>query len=328
MKQFEIKLFKSLDGKTEIEVNLEKETLWLNQIQLESLFQTHRTSINRHISNIYKSGELKEYETCTKTSEIRIEGNRRVSRSVKYYNLDVIIAVGYRVNSKRGTEFRIWANKVLRNYLIRGYAINQKHLERQNEQLQSLRETVRILGSVLRYKSLNQAESTSLIRIASDYADALDLLDQYDYQTLTIRRTSYKNTYELTYAKAKEIIEKLKTQYGGGSALFAHEKDQSFQSSLQTIYQTFGGEDLYPSLEEKAANLLYFITKNHSFTDGNKRIAAFLFLYFLEKNGILYNDLGEKQVENSTLVALTLMIAVSKSDEKETMIKVIVNLIS
>ncbi len=231
------------------------------------------------------------------------------------------------MNSKQGTEFRIWANKLLKEYLIKGFAINQEKLEKQNKQLLELKETVKILSNVVSNKELSNDESKGLLEIISDYSYALDILDKYDYQSLEIEGVTTNEIYQLTYKEAIDQIQMTKKVYGN-SDLFGHEKDKSFRSSIATIYQTFGEIDLYPSIEEKAANLLYFIVKNHSFSDGNKRIAAFLFLYFLEKNGILRNKNGEKRIADNTLVALTLMIAVSKSDEKETMIKIIVNLIN
>lgn len=327
MNNSEIQIFKSKDGKTEIQVKLENETVWLNQYQLESLFETNRTSINRHITNIYKLKELEEFSTCAKIAQVQQEGNRTIKRKVNYYNLDVIIAVGYRVNSFRGTEFRMWANRILKEYLIQGFSINEKLLSQQNEQLKELQNSIKILGKVIDYKELSNEESKGLLKVISDYAYALDILDQYDYQRLVIEETSGKEIYQLTYEEAIKQIQVARNKYGS-SKLFGNEKDNSFKSSISTIYQTFSGKDLYPSIEEKAANLLYFITKNHSFTDGNKRIAAMLFLYFLERNGILYDNVGNKRIADNALVALTLMIAVSKVDEKETIIKVTVNLIN
>ena len=327
MEKSEIKIYQTKEGTTSIEVKLENDTVWLNQYQLEELFETNRTSINRHISNIYKSQELNEDSTCAKIAQVQNEGGRKVTRSIKYYNLDLIIAVGYRVNSKRGTEFRKWANEILKDYLVKGYIVNQRRLEKQIEQLSELQETVRILSSAVYHRELSTDESKGLLKIISDYSYALDLLDQYDYQTLRITETSGKETYRLTYDEAIEQIE-LTKQTHGNSDLFGKEKDNSFRSSVSTIYQTFGKVDLYPSIEEKAANLLYLVVKNHSFSDGNKRIAAFLFLYFLEKNGILFDIDGNKRIADNALVALTLMIAVSKPDEKDTMVKVIVNLIN
>ena len=327
MNNSEIKIYQTLEGTTSIEVKLENDTVWLNQYQLEELFETNRTSINRHISNIYKSQELIEDSTCAKIAQVQEEGGRKVKRSIKYYNLDIIIAVGYRVNSKRGTEFRKWANEILKDYLVKGYVINQRKLEKQVEQLTELQETVKILSNAVSHKELSSDESKGLLRIISDYSYALDILDQYDYQSLKVTETSGKEFYRLTYDEAIEQIILTKKIYGN-SDLFGHEKDDSFKSSVSTIYQSFDGVDLYPSIEEKAANLLYFVVKNHSFSDGNKRIAAFLFLYFLERNRILFDSMGNKRIADNALVALTLMIAVSKPDEKETMVKVIVNLIN
>lgn len=323
----EIKIFKSKDGDTEIQVKLDNDTVWLNQYQLEDLFHTDRSSINRHISNIYKSKELKEKLTCAFFAQVQTEGGREVTRKIKFYNLDLIISIGYRVNSKRGTEFRIWANKIIKEYLIKGYALNEKRLAQQNEKLRELQEAVKIIGKVVNYKALENSESVELIKIITDYAYGLEILDQYDYQNLEIKSTSGKESYQLTYSEAIKKIKKVRNVFSN-SDLFGVEKDSSLKSSLSTIYQTFDGVDLYPSIEEKAANLLYFVTKNHSFVDGNKRIAAFLFLYFLERNGILFDISGNKRIADNALVALTLMIAVSKPEEKETMVKVVVNLIN
>jgi len=323
----EIEIFTSKDGNTEVQVKLEGETVWLNQYQMEELFETDRTSIIRHISNIYKSEELSKEATSAKNAQVQKEGDREITRQINFYNLDVIIAVGYKVNSKRGTEFRIWANKILKEFLIKGFFINEKRLSQQNEQLKELQESVKILGDVLHNKELTTDESTGLLKIISEYAYALDLIDQYDYQKLEIKETSGKEIYQLGYDEAIKQINLAKDVFGN-SKLFGLEKDESFKSSLSTIYQTFEGKDLYPSIEEKAANLLYFITKNHSFTDGNKRIAAFLFLFFLERNGILFDQFGKKRIADNALVALTLMIAVSKPEEKGVMTKVIVNLIN
>jgi len=327
MEGSEIKIYKTPDGKTSIEVKLEKETVWLSQKQMAELFDKDSDTIGLHLKNIYKSGELEEISTTEKYSVVRQEGKRKVKREIKFYNLDAIISVGYRVNSKRGVLFRKWATQLLKDYLIKGYAINQQRLQKQAEQLNELKETIKILGNTLEYKELTNDESKGLLKIISDYSYALEILDQYDYQTLKIKNTSGKGVYQLTYEEAIKQIELVKKAYGN-SKLFGHEKDNSFKSSIATIYQTFGGIDLYPSIEEKAANLLYLIVKNHSFSDGNKRIAAFLFLYFLEKNGLLFTEIGKKRIADNALVALTLMIAVSKPEEKDTMIKVIVSLIN
>jgi len=327
MDSSKIEIYQSQDGQTEVKVRFENETVWLSQKQMAQLFDKDSDTVGLHLKNIYKSGELDEISTTEESSVVQLEGKRNVKRNVKLYNLDAIISVGYRVNSKRGIQFRIWANKILKEYLIKGFSINEKRLAQQNEQLKELQNSVKILGNTLTFKTLSSDESTGLLKIISDYAYALDILDQYDYQSLQIQDTSGKETYQLTYEEAINQIQIAKKAHGN-SDLFGHEKDKSFQSSVATIYQTFGGIDLYPSIEEKAANLLYFITKNHSFSDGNKRIAAFLFLYFLERNGILFNENGDKRIADNTLVALTLMIAVSKPEEKDTMVKVIVNLIN
>jgi death-on-curing family protein len=327
MKDSEIEIYQSEDGITEVQVRFDNETVWLSQKQMAHLFDKDTDTIGLHLRNIYKSGELDTESTTEESSVVQQEGKRRVKRKLNLYNLDAIISVGYRVNSKRGIQFRKWATQKLKEYLIKGYAINEQRLAQKNEQLKELQETVKILDKVLNYKALSNYESIGLLKIITNYSYALDILDQYDYQKLEINNTSDKELFHLTYEEAIKQIRIVKITYGN-SELFGHEKDDSFKSSIATIYQTFEEVELYPSIEEKAANLLYFITKNHSFTDGNKRIAAFLFLYFLEKNGILFNEFGQKRIADNTLVALTLMIAVSKPEEKETMIKVIVNLIN
>ncbi|VAX18887.1 Putative DNA-binding protein in cluster with Type I restriction-modification system [hydrothermal vent metagenome] len=327
MRDNEIKIYQTPDGKASIEVKLEKETVWLSQKQMAELFEKDSDTIGLHLQNIYKSGELDKISTTEKYSVVQQEGKRKVKRQIKFYNLDAIISVGYRVNSKRGVLFRKWATQLLKDYLIKGYAINKQKLERQIEQLNELRETIKILGDALEYKELTNNESKGFLKIISDYSYALEILDQYDYQTLKIENTSGKEIYRLTYEEAIKQIDLVKKTYDN-SDLFGNEKDSSFKSSIATIHQTYDGIDLYPSIEEKAANLLYFIVKNHSFSDGNKRIAAFIFLYFLEKNGLLFTENRKKRIADNALVALTLMIAVSKPEEKDTMIKVIVNLIN
>lgn len=324
MGKSDILIYQLEDGKTEINVQLDNETVWLNLNQIVDLFGRDKSVISRHINNIFKEKELQKDSVVAKNATTASDGK---TYQVDYYNLDVIISVGYRIKSKRGTQFRIWANQIIKEYLIKGYSINEKRLAQHNEQLKELQESVKILGNVLNYQVLTNDESIGLLKIISDYAYALDILDQYDYQRLEIKNTTEKETYQLTYEEAIKQIQTAKRAHGN-SDLFGHEKDESFKSSISTIYQTFDGQELYPSVEEKASNLLYFITKNHSFSDGNKRIAAFLFLYFLERNGILFDKNGNKRIADNTLVALTLMIAVSRPDEKDTMTKVIVNLIN
>jgi prophage maintenance system killer protein len=323
----EIKIYQTDDGQTKIDVKFDNETVWLTQKQMAALFDKDSDTIGLHLKNIYQSGELEELSTTEESSVVQQEGKRQVKRRIKIYNLDAIISVGYRVNSKRGIQFRIWASKIIKEYLLKGYVIDNKRLIQQNNQLKELQTSVKILADSMKYKQLTNDESIGLLNIITKYSYALDILDQYDYQSLEIKNTSGKELYQLTYDEAMTQI-KLAKNFHGNSDLFGHEKDDSFKSSISTIYQTFDGLDLYPSIEEKAANLLYFITKNHSFSDGNKRIAAFLFLYFLERNGILFDDGGSKRIADNTLVALTLMIAVSKPEDKDTMTKVIVNLIN
>ena len=319
-----IVIYQTKDGKTSIDVKLENETVWLNQAQMAELFQTDRTSIVKHVNNIYKSEELEKDSTCAKIAQVQMEGNRTIKRHIIYYNLDMIISVGYRVNSMRGTQFRIWANKVLKDYLIKGYAINQQV---KAAQLEDLKSTVRLLSNVIEHKQLTLDEANGLLRVITDYTYGLDTLDKYDYQQLEVDSTTPTEEFRATYEEAMEAIHLLQEKFGS-SDLFGNEKDQSFKSSVNTIYQTFGGEELYPSVEEKAAMLFYLVVKNHSFSDGNKRIAAFLFLWFLEKNGILYKSDGSKLIGNNTLVALTLMIAESRTEEKDVMVKVVINLIN
>jgi prophage maintenance system killer protein len=327
MNNSNIEIYQIENGKTEISVRLENDTVWLSLNQLSDLFQRDKSVISRHIRNIYKERELGQEGTVANFATVQKEGGREVERNIEFYNLDIIISVGYRIKSQRGTQFRIWANKILKDHLIKGYTLNEKLLSQKNEQLKELKESVKILSNVLNYKKLSNNESIGLLQIISDYAYALDVLDQYDYQKLKIESTSDNEVFRITYEDAIKQIRMVKKKVGN-SKFFGQEKDNSFKSSISTIYQTYDGIDLYPSLEEKAANLLYFITKNHSFVDGNKRIAAFIFLYFLERNKILFDLDGKKRIADNALVALTLMIAVSKPEEKDIIIKVTVNLIN
>jgi len=325
MEENKIIIYQTEDGQTQIDVRLENETVWLTQAQMAELFETDRTSIVRHINNIYKVEELDRESTCAKIAQVQIEGKRTVKRNIPYFNLDMIISVGYRVNSKRGVKFRQWANKVLKQYLIKGYAINERI---HKEQIGELRQLVGMLGRTIQNQSLlSNDETNALFEVVTNYTYALDTLDNYDYERLTIDKTTKEEPFHATYENAMEAINGLRKKFGG-SALFGNEKDDSFKSSIGQIYQTFGGEELYPSVEEKAAMLLYLVTKNHSFSDGNKRIAATLFLWFLNNNHILYREDGSKRLADNTLVALTLMIAESKTEEKDVMVKVVVNLIN
>ena len=315
----EIIIYRAEDNTVQLDVRMENETVWLTQQQMAVLFQKDQSVIARHITNIFKEGELEK-------SNMQILHNTQFKyRPTAVYNLDVIISVGYRVRSKRGIEFRRWANKILKDYLIKGYAINDK-LRR--EQLSDLRQLVQIVGRTVQSKAVESADETQAIfDVVLDYTYALDTLDNYDYERLTVKETTPEERFHATYENAMQTIAALREKFGG-STLFGNEKDDSFKSSIGQIYQTFGGTDLYPSVEEKAAMLLYLVTKNHSFSDGNKRIAATLFLWFLNNNGILYREDGTKRLADNTLVALTLMIAESRTEEKDTMVKVVVNLIN
>ncbi len=321
----EIVIYQSEDGKTVLDVRLEDDTVWLSQQQMSELFQTDRTVIGRHIRNIYKDGELEEISTCAKNAQVRMEGNRMVTRSIPYYNLDMIISVGYRVNSIRGVKFRQWASSVLKQYLIKGYAVNESMCKKQ---VAELRQLVQMLGRTLRHSpDPLKEEQSALVDVVVDYTYALDTLDDYDYQRLGIKNTTAHGAFRATYEGAMQEIRQLREKFGG-SALFGNEKDDSFRSSIGQIYQTFDGMELYPSVEEKAAMLLYLVVKNHSFSDGNKRIAATLFLWFMNNNGILYREDGTKRIADNTLVAITLMIAESRTEEKDVMVSVVVNLIN
>lgn len=316
-----IVIYQTKDGKTSIDVKLENETVWLTLSQITELFDRDKSVVSRHISNVFREGELDRNSVVAKNATTASDGK---IYQVEYFNLDVIISVGYRVKSQRGTQFRIWANKVLKDYLIKGYAINQ---QAKAVQLEDLKSTVRLLSNVIEHKQLTLDEANGLLRVITDYTYGLDTLDKYDYQQLEVDSTTPTEEFRATYEEAMEAIHLLQKKFGS-SDLFGNEKDQSFKSSINTIYQTFGGEELYPSVEEKAAMLFYLVVKNHSFSDGNKRIAAFLFLWFLEKNGILYKSDGSKLIGNNTLVALTLMIAESRTEEKDVMVKVVINLIN
>ena len=318
----QIILYQTADGSTSIDVKLEDETVWLSSEQMALLFERDRTVIQRHIRNIYSEGELTRDITCAKFAHMGIDADQ--TYITELYNLDVIISVGYRVKSKRGTQFRIWANSVLKEYLIKGYAVKNDLVQQKYDDLKAL---VDVMGRTMGYlDSPADDQIHSIFDVVKDYTYALDTLDRYDYQNLGIRSTS-KEYFRATYENAMDVIRGLKAKFGE-SDLFAHEKDQSFHSSIGQIYQTWDGKDLYPSVEEKAAMLLYLVVKNHSFTDGNKRIAATLFLWFMENNRILYAPDGHKRIADNALVALTLMIAESKTDEMDIMVKVVVNLIN
>ena len=319
MEEKKIVIYQTEDGQTQIDVRLENDTVWLTQAQMAELFQKDQSVVARHLNNAIKEGELEK-------SNMQILHNTLYKyRPTKVYDLDAIISVGYRVKSKRGVAFRIWARKILKEYLIKGYAVNERI---HKEQIGELRQLVGMLGRTIQNQPLISTDETNaLFEVVTDYTYALDTLDNYDYERLSIEKTTKEEPFHATYENAMEAIDGLRVKFGG-SALFGNEKDDSFKSSIGQIYQTFGGEELYPSVEEKAAMLLYLVTKNHSFSDGNKRIAATLFLWFLNNNHVLYRADGSKRIADNTLVALTLMIAESRTEEKDVMVKVVVNLIN
>ncbi len=320
----QIIIYQTADGQATLDVKLENDTIWLSLNQLATLFERDKSVISRHLKNIFTEGELDRDSVVAKNATTAQDGK---TYEVEYFNLDLIISVGYRVNSKRGTQFRIWANGVLKDYLIKGYSINEQRLKEQTQQFNSLKQTVNLLSNVLKSKELTSDEAIGLLKVVTDYSYALDILDKYDHRQLTIEGTADQQLFVATYKDAIQAIKDLKDKFGGHS-LFGNEKDDSFKGSVGTIYQSFSGVEFYPTIEEKAANLLYFVVKNHSFTDGNKRIAAYLFVWFLEKNNILYREDGSKRIADNALVALTLMIAESNPEEKGMMVKVVVNLIN
>jgi len=309
----EIIIYQTKDGTAKLDVRFEKETVWLTQAQMAELFETTPQNITLHIKNAYREGELAEESTCKENLQVQIEGNREIKRKTKFYSLDVIISVGYRVKSLRGTQFRIWANSVLKDYLIKGAAVNKARLR-------DLNKVVNILK-----KPGNKLDAKQVLSVIERYTTALDLLDDYDHRKIK-KTTGKKSTYVLNYEECRALIEQMR--FGAESELFGNEKDDSFKSSIGAIYQTFDGKDVYRSLKEKAANLLYFVTKNHSFSDGNKRIAAAVFLYFLDKNKALIDNEGKKRIEDYALVALTIMIAESKPEDKELLINLTMQFIT
>lgn len=303
MEKREIVLFETEDKEITLSVPIEEETVWLTQAQMTELFDRDVSVISRHISNIFKENEV------DKESNLHFLQIANSDKPVAYYSLDVIISVGYRVKSKRGVEFRKWANSVLKQYILQGYAVNNNRINQLGEVIQIMKRTE------------NSLDSRQVLTVIEKYSEALELLDSYDHQSMTRPRGNIA-TYELTYEECREVIANMR--FGDESDLFGKEKDDSFKGSIGNIYQSFAGQDIYPTLEEKAAHLLYFVTKNHSFFDGNKRIAATIFLYFLDKNGVLFMD-GNKLIDDHTLVALTIMIAESRPDEMEMMITVVMN---
>jgi len=315
----EVVIYQAEDGNAALKVQLDQDTVWLSQAQLVNLFERDVSVISRHIRNVFKEGELDQESNLQKMQIANSD------RPVVFYSLDVIISVGYRVKSQRGTQFRQWATRVLRDHLVKGYTLNEQRLRDERAKFKEMQRTVELLSRTLANQELVTETGREVLQVITDYAYALATLDRYDHGTLAFEGTSGPAAFVLEYAEAIGIVQSMKDDFDG---LFGQEKDQGFQSALGAVYQTFDGKDLYPSIEEKAANLFYFIVKNHAFSDGNKRIAAAVFIYFLARNGILYRADGSKRLADNALVALTLLIAESKPEEKDTLVKVVVNLIN
>ncbi len=319
-----IVVFRPQGSQITVEVHFKSETVWLTQAQIAVLFGTKRPGITKHLLNIFKNKELSPKSVCSILEHTAADG--KVYKT-QYYNLDAIISIGYRVNSIRATQFRIWATNVLKQHLIQGYTINDKRLKVHTASLKTLQNAVTMLADLSQRKALTSDEATGLFAVIRDYSYGLDVLDDYDHGRIEIKSATAKKSYHLTYEEGQRLIQQMRQKFGG-SSLFGHEKDESFKSSLGAIYQTFDGKDLYPSIEEKAANLLYLVVKNHSFSDGNKRIAAALFVWFLDRNKILYKADGSKRIADNALVAITLMIAESQPKEKDIISALVVNLIN
>lgn len=320
----EVVLYQTPDNQTELEVKFDGDTVWLTQNQLAELFQGSRTNIVEHIKNLYKTAELDEHSTCRKFRHVQPEGKRTVERQLDHYNLDVIIAVGYRVNSKKGTQFRQWATQRLKDYILKGNAINQKRLDELGKMVQRIEQSGKT-------DTLQSQEASGLLEILGSYTRSFVLLNQYDSHSVQTGKLSENITYEIQYDEATNAIAELKRALIAkkeATELFGNEKDESFRSSLQSVAQTFGGQYLYPTIEEQAAHLLYFVIKNHSFTDGNKRIGAFLFVWFLEKNRHRFKKTGELKINDNGLIAIALLVAQSKPEEKEIIVQLIVSLIA
>jgi prophage maintenance system killer protein len=317
-------VFRPQGSKVAVEVNLRDETVWLTQAQMSELFLTERSVITKHIRNILKSKELVKHSVCAFFAHTASDGK---TYKIQHYNLDMIISVGYRVNSKRGTQFRIWATNLLKQYLVEGYSINEKRLREQAGNIKRLQRAVAMLADFSQGKTLTSDEISGLFEVVTSYSYALDVLDDYDHGRVVIKSATAGESYQLTYEEGKRLIGQMRQKFGAGD-LFGHEKDNSFKSALGAVYQTFGGKDLYPSIEEKAAHLLYLVVKNYAFFDGNKRIAAALFVWFLDRNKILYKKDGSKRIADNALVAITLMIAESRPKEKDVIVALVVNLIN
>jgi death-on-curing family protein len=321
-----IVIYQKDDGKTDILVTLYEESLWLSLNEIAELFGRDKSVISRHLRKVFSDGELDRKATVAFFATVQNEGGRRVERQVEYFNLDVILSVGYRVNSKRGTQFRIWANNVLKEYLMKGYAINEKRLSEREKELQALKAGIHLLERSVMKQARRLDEARSFVNIIADFSNGLGILDDYDNERLDSKGVTEKEAAVISYEEYKTIIGQIRDEFN--SPLFGRERDDSFKSSIGQIYQSFADKPLYPSIEEKAAMLLYLIVKNHSFVDGNKRIAAALFLYFLNKNGVLYRQDETALIDGNTLASMTLMIAESNPGEMETVRKIIVSILN
>jgi len=320
------------DGKVELKTTVEDDTVWLSQKQMEVLFERDRSVISKHISNVFKEGELEEKVVCAKFAQTTQHGaidGKTQTKDIKFYNLDVIISVGYRVKSKQGTQFRIWANKVLKEYLIKGYALNKDKLKKQK--LDELTKTIELIKQNLKNEELSIKEAKGFVEIVSNYAKSWALLQGYDDQSLQETMQTLEQKFILDFDEAKEAIAELKKALlakGEATELFGREKADEFKGNLLNIYQSFGGDELLPSIEQKAANLLYYVIKGHPFNDGNKRIGAYLFILFLYKNGILYRVDGEAKINDNALASLALLVATSDPEQKDIIIKLIINMLT
>lgn len=323
--QNNIVIYQTENGKNKIDVQLQNETIWLSQKDMAELFECSTDNISLHLKNIYKEQELSKDSTTEDFSVVQKEGARNVKRPKTFYNLDAIIAVGYRINSKKATQFRIWATGILKQYLVDGYAVNEKRLLEQKSKIAQLQNAIQLLSRCIENQANTLDDAQNLAKVLENFAQGLELLDDYDNKTLATKGLTKREAVKISKEEYLQLIAKMKPEFG--SDVFANPKDDSFDSSINQIYQTFGGQECYPSLEEKAAMLLYFLVKNHSFTDGNKRIGAACFLYFLDKNGILYQN-NIQLIDNTTLFTLTILIAESKPEEKETMKQVILSVLN
>ncbi len=325
LSQGKIVIYTSDKGINNIEIIQQDDTVWLSAEKIAELFNKDRTNIQRHIKHIFDERELDKESTCAFFAQVQKEGSRNVTRHIPYYNLDVILAVGYRVSSKIATQFRKWATGILKQYLVDGYAVNEKRLQEQKSKISQLQKAIKLLNRSIEHQADNLDDAKKLSALMADFAQGLDLLDGYDNKTLDTKGKTLKPAIVIKKEEFLRVIDKMKPEFG--SDVFANPKDESFDSSINQIYQTFGGKECYPSLEEKAAMLLYFLVKNHSFTDGNKRIGAACFLYFLDKNGLLYQN-NTQIIDNAALFALTVLIAESKPEEKEMMKQVIISVLN